>query len=291
MIDSELKNRLHSTLPSQRAEAAEWVRSNYSPSMIPEILDALEKETVPTIRRALAVGLRMAQSKERQSDDPLAGTPQNDKVEILSSVLDDLAGLIRHETDPAIGWLRRAAAKEIPNFDASETNAHIETLRKRIIGLETLAAAHRLPHWARITLHEVIQDCKPPDLGADRLIGKGLERKDSIDTDRGLMTLIVTNALKNASEAASGLPSGQTEVWLETGVSDTHFWLSITNRFDGDSFDFDHVAHTGASNKVDHKGLGISAMRMAAHRLNYTLKLTATGGTVFFSLTGPRYHE
>lgn len=289
MIDSELKSRLHSSLPSQRAEAAEWLKTNYSPSLIPIILDALEKESVPTIRRALAVGLKLAQSGER--DGICAESSKDVDAEKLISILDDLAGLIRHETDPAIGWLRRAAAREIPNFESSETNLYIETLRRRIISLETLAAAHRIPNWTRTTLYDVIRDCKPPDLESDRLIGKGIERQDYIDTDWRLMNLIVANALKNASEAALTLHPSQTEVWLETGVSDTSFWLSITNRFDGDSFDFDHVAHTGSSNKVDHKGLGISAMRMAADRLNYDLTLTATGGTAFFSLTGTRFHE
>ena len=102
--------------------------------------------------------------------------------------------------------------------------------------------------------------------------------EDEIDSDRGLLALIVANALKNAAEAAAEMPAGQAGVWVEMGLSKSDFWLSVTNRFRGESFDFDHVVHTGASNKEDHKGLGLSAMRIAAERLGYILSLNASGG-------------
>jgi signal transduction histidine kinase len=291
MDESEIRNKLQSALPSQRSDAAEWLRHNPDPSLVPLILDALERETVPPIRLALSRGLELAQSPIDSKKGLRESHLQGYEASLLSAVLDDLSGLIRHETDPAIGWLRRAASKEVPNFESSETNYRIETLRQRIVGLETLAAAHRLPQWSRVRLYEIIDECKPPDLGISLVTEHGVDPMDEIDTDRGLLTLIITNALRNASEAASGIQSDQTTVLIQTGITDNSFWLSITNRFQGDSFDFDHVAHTGASNKADHKGLGLSAIRMAAERLEYKIQLTASGGTVLFSLTGSRFHE
>jgi hypothetical protein len=289
--EDQTSRSLESSLPSQRARAAEWLRIHATSDQTVLIVGALEKESVPTIRRTLAEALKRARSIGHESQRPSSPSGSRDELSRLVTVLDDLAGIIRHETDPAIGWLRRAAAKEIPNFEDSETNAKIETLRQRIMGLETLTAAHRDPRWSRVTLADIVRECMPPDLAPERLKMEGSNREDEIDSDRGLLTLIVANALKNATEAAAEMPAGQAEVLVETGLSQSDFWLSITNRFRGDSFDFDHVVHTGASNKTDHKGLGLSAMRIAAERLDYVLSLSASGGTVFFSLRGPRFHD
>jgi hypothetical protein len=291
-VNEDQTNRsLESSLPSQRALAAEWLRVHATSDHIVLIVGALERESVPTIRRTLAEALKRARSTGPESQRLSSPSDAGDELSRLVTVLDDLAGIIRHETDPAIGWLRRAAAREIPNFEESETNARIETLRQRIMGLETLTAAYRDPRWSRVTLTDVVHECMPPDLAPERVRLEGSNREDEIDSDRGLLTLIVANALKNASEAAAEMPASQVGVLVETGLSQSDFWLSITNRFHGESFDFDDVVHTGASNKPAHKGLGLSAMRIAAERLDYVLSLSASGGTAFFSLRGPRFHD
>ncbi|WP_173024309.1 GHKL domain-containing protein [Microbacterium oryzae] len=243
---------------------------------------AIEEETVPAVRRLLAAAVRRAQ----QISEPTY-VYEPDVAPASPEILDALSGLIRHETEPIIGWIRRSAAREIGDqYEASETFRNIDLLRRRLLGLETLAAAHRLPRYSRASLLTLIVDCQPQGF-PDQVVDADRGDDDSIDTDPGLFSIIVGNALLNAQEASSGLPGAP--ILVRHGVSDRHFWVTVTNRFEGQAFEMEHVAQTGASTKDSHKGLGVSAMRMAADRLRYNFSLQASGGIVIFSLRGERF--
>lgn len=243
---------------------------------------AIERETVPAVRHLLEAAVRRAQ----QDSEP-ASVYQPDAVPASTDILDALSGLIRHETEPIIGWIRRSAAREIgAGYQESETFKNIDLLRRRLLGLETLAAAHRLPRYSRASLVSLIVDCQPNGF-PDEVVEANGGDDDSIDTDPGLFSIIVGNALLNAQEASIGLPGAP--ILVRHGVSDRHFWVTVSNRFQGQAFEMEHVAQTGASTKDSHKGLGVSAMRMAADRLQYVFTLQANGGTVVFSLRGERF--
>lgn len=287
VTESDALDGLRSELPSVRARAAEWFVVNATQAHLVLLSEAIEAETVPSVRRLLTLAGR----KARTPGSPVAVAGLEDEAEpsLPSEILDSLAGLLRHETEPVIGWLRRSAARDIGDgFESSETFKNIDLLRRRLRGLEALAAAHRLPTWTAVSLSWLVDECRPPDLAKESLAGVP-RTDDVIHSDVGLMSIIVGNALLNAYEAAAH--QGDGAVWVESAVTDRDFWISITNRFEGQGFELDHVAHTGTSTKASHKGLGLSAMRLAAERLGYDLSLTASGGTAFFSLRGARFRD
>lgn len=269
-------------MPSERAAAADWYARNAVTGDVARLTNAIEEETVPAVRRLLEAAVRRAQQGSETTS-----VQRPELIHASTEILDALSGLIRHETEPIIGWIRRSAAREIgARYEASETFRNIDLLRRRLLGLETLAAAHRLPRYSRASLLALIVDCQPegfPEQVVEANSGDG----DSIDTDPGLFAIIVGNALLNAQEASAGLPGAP--ILVRHGVSDRHFWVTVTNRFQGQAFEMEHVAQTGASTKDSHKGLGVSAMRMAADRLQYGFTLQASGGTVVFSLRGERF--
>lgn len=273
---------LRSRLPSERAAAADWYARNAASSDIGLLTTAIEKETVPAVKRLLEAGARRAHQTSESTY-----VYQADEAAASPEILDALSGLIRHETEPVIGWIRRSAAREIGDqYEASETFRNIDLLRRRLLGLETLTAAHRLPRYSRTSLLSLIVHCQPEGF-PDQAVEANVGNDDSIDTDTGLFSIIVGNALLNAQEASAGLPG--VPILVQHGVSDRHFWVTVTNRFQGQAFEMEHVAQTGASTKGSHKGLGVSAMRMAAERLHYDFALQASGGTVVFSLQGERF--
>lgn len=275
--------RLRSRLPSERAAAADWYRQNAQLEDVGVLTLAIEAEAVPSLRRLLENAIKRA----RQAGEGPRVLDVSVEVPLEVEVLDSLSGLIRHETEPIIGWIRRSAARELgERYEESETFRNIDLLRRRLIGLEMLAAAHRNPRFSRCSLVELIDECLPDGFPSD-LVEIGDEAEDdTIDTDRGLFSIIAGNALLNAQEASAGL--GGAAVLVRHGVSDQHFWMTVTNRFEGEAFEMEHVAQTGASTKMSHKGLGLSAMRMAAERLQYEFTLRASGGTVRFALRGER---
>lgn len=288
--EAEARGHLGSNRPSARAQAAQWFASNAMPAHATILLEALEREVVGQIRLSLETALARSNSTSvalRESERDNDGNPDDQAATI--EILDRIAGLIRHETEPAIGWVRRAAASEVLGFENSATKTQIEILRSRLHGLETLVAAHRTPRRSRVRLSELVRETSSASFSSHHVQVGVASGADEIETDPDLFLLILSNAIRNAQEAANKLGASAPPVLVETSLTPTQFSVIVTNRFAGDSFNFEHVANSGASSKQDHKGLGLTAMRLASERLGYTLKLDAVAGTAVLALTGQRH--
>lgn len=296
MEETEARRLLHSRSPSERIEAAQWLSEHASRSWRNQLVEAMEIETVPQIRRHLDVALHRLDSMGSNASD------RHDQQLIRHSdgrlteeqdLLSDLAGLIRHETEPAIGWLRKAANREIALFEASATNRTIEALRRRIDGVAQLADASREPEWTSISISELVNESIPPLASDDRLVVNAANQStdDMIETDRGLMALIIGNSISNAIHASSTVdPVGIADVSVNYGVSKSEFWLTISNPFSGSSFTLQQVSGIGTSTKTGHRGLGVLAANRAASRMRYLYDLSAVGGIATASVRGSRFH-
>lgn len=279
-----------SQLPSDRALAAQWAMENHlDPEHERILVEALSRESVPRIRGVLALALnsiRAASSKGRLDKVPAQSQPES----YVANTLNDLAGMIRHEMQPAIGWVRLAAQREISDFQGSATNRAMEALRRRVDGLVNLAAAQRLPTRKIVSLTESVTGCLSDEYPSSMFkLETSDQPSDDISTDPGLLSLILTNALQNAADAARDLPEGQTPVLISVSCNDSRFWITISNRFNGASFNFSSVSASGRTSKHGHRGLGTQVIQLAANRLGYEFELNATGGTATFSLRGNRY--
>lgn len=284
MTEDEVFQALASRLPSDRMTAATWL-AEHPPraSLRPALTAAASHEGVPRIRAVLQQALKVAAK-------PVGDSPKDarDPDSVPAAVLADLSSLIRHEMQPAVGWVRYAAHGEIPNFESSATNAAINGLRRRVAGLVQLADAHRLPNRESTSLVELLRWSVPKDEHEDLFVfeaPQGLD--DSIDTDVGLFVLLVGAAMQNAADAVviAGSPSN---IFVTVGVTDKDFWVSIVNRHLGANWEFGDVAATGVSSKANKRGMGTRVMGLAADRLGYDLDLKASGGTVTFTVHGSR---
>ena len=205
-------------------------------------------------------------------------------------LLDDLAAMIDHEISPAIGWVRHAANREIEEFSGSTTNAMIEALRRRVDGLVKIASASRAPAFQPIALHELLSSqVGLAYLGESLSLEAATGTDDTISTDAGLFSSILENALENAIDGIREIPSQEGNALVTYGVTDRDFWVKITNRFIGTSFEYVSVSASGRTSKAEHRGLGIRAMEIAAGRLGYSIDIRAAGGVAIFTLHGPRY--
>jgi len=208
--------------------------------------------------------------------------------ESVLAILQELGGIIRHELGPPIGWIRYAATSEISDYESSETKSHIEALRRRVDGLASLAAAHRLPQRVRMSLGELLEESVPADVSPG-LFSMDIpdDIDDGIETDPGLFTVLLSNAMQNAVDA--GREPDETEaVVVAVGLSVEEFWIRISNHFSGASFEFADVAASGVSTKTDHRGLGLRIMKLAAERLGYQIDLSGAGEVATFFVRGKR---
>lgn len=280
---------LASNLPSERMKAAQWAMDNELEKDSGRVLlEALSRERVPRIQKALTLAIHRFQNNgPMELQKSVDGATQQPDV---AKILNELSGMIRHEMQPAIGWVRLAAHKELPDFQTSATNKAIEALRRRMDGLADLAAAQRLPYRQMVSLTEAVTACISTEYPTTMFkVESSDQPSDEIHTDPGLLSLILSNALQNAADASRDLPSGENPVLIATNVDPKRFWLTISNRFAGASFEYSSVAATGRTSKHGHRGLGTRVMELAVDRLGYEFELRASGSTVTFSLRGNRY--
>lgn len=288
MTPDQFDAALASALPSERMRAAQWALESDLSSDFERILtDAAAREGVPRIRDALGNALRKFSRLSPKSPTGVSGVSLEQQI---AEVLDELSGIIRHEMQPAIGWVRFAANKELPDFEASGTNRAIEALRRRVDGLSALAAAHRIPARKVVSLGELLSACLSMEYPSSMFtVDQHDQPFDDILTDPGLLSLILTNVIQNAADATRGLPPGEGQVLITTNVTQSTFWVNISNRFAGASFEYSNVSASGRTSKRGHRGLGTRIIELSSGRLGYDFDLRAAGATATFSLRGNRF--
>lgn len=282
---------LRSSSPSDRAHAATFLVQN--PREVPTrvLMEALQMETVPQIRRLLLQVLETRQGLTKHSEgspryeytgrDPGEGQQASESI--------DVAALVRHELLPAVGWIRLAADGEIPNFSTSKTNDAIRKLQRRIDGLVTVIKRGEVLNVRRISLTLLLMD-NWPDSGSTLDISPIPTLHDiEIDTDEGLFAVLLSNVYQNAIDASTEA-LGESKVNTKWGYTSESYWIRVTNPFKGDRLALTDVLSAGRSSKRSHQGQGLALIRMAAERLGLAFDLQGSSGIATFSLSGKRPH-
>lgn len=281
-MDPELIQNLTSPSPSDRARAVNWLKQNPHDIATRDLMRALQVETVPRVRKTLDDVL-----KARQTRPPggVKAEPSSVTATEIEPNRVDLAGLIRHELSPAIGWIRLAADKEIPNFGGSETNSAIKKLQRRIDGLVTLIKEADGINSRRICLLDALMESWPEPASRPIFSPPHDPTDVEIETDDSLFTLLLSNAYQNAIEASKER-DGYATVNVVWGTTHERFWVRISNPFVGSSFSSEQVHRVGLTSKAAHQGQGVNLMRSAARRLGIVFHIEGQSGIATLTLTG-----
>lgn len=276
--------------PTARAAAIDELRISATPEHLLELRAALQRESVASLRRQLGALVDHLEALRRPAVE--AGDTGRSQLQDLNAILEENAvSWIRHELEPAIGWLRLAASREVEGFSDSETNKAIQGLRRRLDNAEALVRATTVPKLSEVSLAEAVSVAVAAGgLPEDRLaVDIDDDRPDFIVTDLRLFELIVQNAVANALDAIAQLPAdGEHAVFISGGVTAERMWLRVSNQFTGQEFAMSEVEAAGVTIKGGHQGQGLSLMRHAAVRLGYQLMIRGEAGVAEFVLSGPR---
>lgn len=278
---------LLSTHPTERARILDDIEATLTVQELPSLRRALQNESVPSLRRRIASAIARLESAQVSTVEKISND-LNDLHEILE---ENAVSWIRHELEPAIGWLRLAANNEIQGFPASETNRAIEALRRRLDNAEALLRATAPPKFVEVSLFEAVGVAVAASGLDTSKVSINVERDwpDDFITDVRLLELIIQNAVANALDGILQLPNpGERAVHISGAVTTDRFWLRISNQFAGSEFAMAEVAGVGVTVKLGHQGQGMSLMRHAARRLGYQLRVEGTAGVAEMVLTGPR---
>lgn len=254
---------------------------------------ALQTETVPRLRSML---LQVLEQRQRSSgatkiQRPDAALPPEDRLSgpttQLASEQVDMAALIRHELSPAVGWIRLAADREIPNFGTSDTNEAVRKLQRRIDGLVAMIKAGEELNFRPVTIPNVLLDNWPDTRTTPNIEPPLGYQNIDIITDEGLFALLLSNVYQNAIDASVDLV-GEPRVHITWGYTERNYWVRITNPFGGDRFTLRDVVAVGNSSKASHQGQGLSLIQSVAARLRIAITLEGQSGIASFSMSGTR---
>lgn len=280
------RDELRSSRPSERLFAANLLLTTGQASDRGRIQDALLSESVPRIRAVLQAALAALDRSPGEAgtvdDRNVSGAPD------LQAVLQNLSGMIQHELSAATGWIEYTASKALLNYEETEVKRAIGALKQRVNGLVAIVQANKSPRMTSSSLAEVVANSIPPEFPASAGVFDGQSDDDQIVTDQDLLSLILINAMQNAYESAAQTGRAESLVHVTYGVSQTDFWISISNPYIGAPFSVEDVQATGVSSKHDHRGIGLRVMLTASSALGYDLGLMGTGQVADFRLRGPR---
>lgn len=293
-IPSELQG-LTSTAPSDRAKAAGWLVRHPQTITTRALMNALQNETVPQVRRLLLQTLESRQGPADASRRDLGAAGQDtdtraSDINVAESEQVDVAALVRHELSPAVGWIRLAAYGEIESFGTSKTNDAVRKLQRRIDGLVAIIKSGEELNLHRFSLPHVLAENWPGTDNAPTVTPSAEEDAIDIETDEGLFAMLLSNIFQNAIDASIDA-TGQVNTQVTWGYTDRNYWVRVTNPFKGNRFSLADVLDIGSSSKLAHQGQGLSLIKMVAGRLGLSVTLEGASGTASFSMSGERPHD
>jgi signal transduction histidine kinase len=248
--------------------------------------EALRRETVSWVRRALRTAIDRAAGGRSSSESAIASDLEDDAIDdVYAEAMEETTGRIIHEISPIVGAVQLYAELETDKYEASRLRRQVDRLQamlEALNGLSRAAAAPRLTEFdLALCIEDVLLEVRLIDqpridaVGSDALVAVG---------DPTLVGMIVRIGLRNAVEATFATaedPAPPIVVrWDETDID---YWVAVLDRGIGLPPTAGQIFEMGVTGKRGHLGMGLSLARRAAQSLRGAISITprAEGGVQF----------
>ena len=271
---------LRSPAVGERLLAANYFLVNVKQDDLAELLAARSDEI------DFYVKLRLEQTVRVLSGDSSAIEMDSDQVsednldaELLARATEWVGGVILHEMEGRLGRAALYASREIADYADSKTKIEIEGLRNNFRGVSQLVAASKPPRPVEIDLSALINEAATAVGGDISQIGP---RPLLAMADKTLLGLAVTNGLKNAVEATSGVAETHPVV-VNWGATDRDYWISVLDKGMGVSGSPKSKFRIGTTTKSGHSGFGLAVAKRVMQTMNGHVRLIAVpeGGALY----------
>ncbi|WP_205876821.1 sensor histidine kinase [Mycobacterium camsae] len=200
-----------------------------------------------------------------------------------------IARTVVHELEPIVGLIEYYASSEFPSYVGSQTKSHVERLAAMLRAIETLGKISATPHVEvvdiTLILNEVVaaeQTKFDVDIRLEGPIGL------RVNTDAGLVRVIVGNGVRNACESILQVGDRPTAVSVIYGATDREAWVTIADNGVGlPSGSTENLFEMGTSTKEDHLGMGLTLCSEAARALGGDLRLITDSASTRLELSLP----
>jgi nitrogen fixation/metabolism regulation signal transduction histidine kinase len=264
---------LSSSNPDDRLKAARHFGEIARAEDLALLQGALRGEKVRWIRVALRKAILMASG----GDD----LPKDIAQAIRSDAVSEVTRRLVHEIAPIVGELRLSAREEIRDFETSKTGGELKRLAQMLDAMDRLGKAAAEPTLETVNLAELIDNTVKTEGGGFRgEIKTDGSRRLTVVTDRTLLQLGLSNALRNAIEATVEAFSGSqsSSVLITWGSTDVDTWISVIDNGGGFVGSSEGAFEYGFTKKQGHSGMGLPTAKQAMESLGGSISL-AVGGT------------
>jgi signal transduction histidine kinase len=236
---------------------------------------AFHGETVPQIRQQFASALEALSALASIVAEPAAEQAKSIYDEAYVKSLRHVTERVLHQLNPLIGDIEQRASAEIVDFEASETKTRIGQIKLQVEAIEKLYNAAKPAVIEELDLATVIRDCLPHDLDHNKcLLSFAGPAPLMIQSDPSLITIAVTNGLRNAIEACLPVatPEHKPAIVINWDATDRDYWISILDEGIGYHGSIPGAFEIGTSTK-GHRGHGLPGLRAAMVSLSGTAEL------------------
>jgi signal transduction histidine kinase len=232
-------------------------------------------ETVPQIRQQFASALEALSAQAPVAAEPPAAQAKAIYDEAYVKSLRHVTECVLHQLNPLIGDIEQKAAAEIVDFQSSETKTRIGQIKLQVEAIAKLYNAAKAAVIEEFDLATVIRDCLPHDLEHNRcLLSFAGPAPLLVQGDPSLITIAVTNGLRNAIEACLPVATADHKpaIVINWDATDRDYWVSILDEGIGFHGSIPGAFEIGTSTK-GHSGHGLPKVRAAMVSLSGTAEL------------------
>jgi signal transduction histidine kinase len=285
---------LSSDSAHERLKAARFLVRNARPSDLSSLRQARQRENVSYVKKSLDLAIaRLSQFKVAAVGEPPGefDIPEEVRRQIRSQAVEQVTGILLHEIASPIGLVRRAASREVLEFEISRTKFYLDALQRIFEAMEQLKGAAAAPKPDEFDLAELIQEIKLAET-ADKTLDISLHGPTPliIRSDPTLVRLAVSNGLRNAIEAiVEGASNDPHPIVITWDATDVDYWVAVLDRGPGLVGPVESAFEIGKSTKQGHSGFGLAIARQAIETLGGAVTLQpATGGGVLYEVRWER---
>lgn len=263
--------------PTVRLEAARVLEEISLPDDESAIRSALAREDVGWIEAALGKALRRSMAAST------GGSNSGKRIWRGDAVAETTYRLV-HEITPVIGLLRLHASREVPDYENSRVAEQLSRLQELLGAIESLGRVSGRPATSEFSLSELAGEVSD-SIGENSSVRIRKAGPDACATvsDRGMVGIVLRNAILNAVEASATVGPEPPVVTVSWGDTDLDWWISVIDSGVGLPIGRDGIGQIGASTKSGHFGLGLAVVHQAADSLDGTVDVSdrAEGGVRF----------
>ena len=290
---------LTSSVLKERLKAARFFSSNPTLISADALREALHKESIPWITKALTRALERADiSVVRPTDTPeSAGGEVTNRVvrSIMATATEEVTGTILHEFGTIVGELNLKASAEFENFKDSHTQKLLLRLKELLKAVRKLKEASGSPTYSEFDLSELVSQIvdENSEITEGITITDGSQGPFIVSADRGSMYLAIINGLRNASESVRAYSrKSPPEILFAWGRAGDENYFAIIDSGSGFRGNPQDALRIGVTSKPNHTGYGLATAASAMKAMEGDLQLSnSLDGGARFELRWYRENE